>query len=420
MAEAAGESASHSVGRLRTDLRALLNRAAAASPVEAIDVMADELAAMLEADDLCFLIMDLSGRAVARFGGLDANAAREQQDGACHAPIVPLSGTVYEQVLRSQQPAVGAADDGRHRLVVPVTDHGDAMGVIEMTVPWTPTERDVADVQECARALAYVVVGCRRHTDLFEWAQRSVPFSLAAEIQRRLLPAAFTCEAGQLTVSGWLEPANAVGGDTFDYSLDRDTLHVSITDAVGHDVHAAMLATLLVGSLRNGRRRERGLLEQAAAANDALAAHSGPGDFVTGQLVRVHRHTARMSIVNAGHPFPYRVHEGVVDRIELAIDMPFGLHPGRSFTFQEVELRPGDRIALVTDGVLERNAATLEIAALLADTAGRHPREVVYTIGDEVLRATGGDLRDDATIVCIDWHGGPVRGRLATPLDGTS
>ena len=303
---------------------------------------------------------------------------------------------------------------------MPVTDRGDAMGVIEMTVPWTPTERDVADVQECARALAYVVVGCRRHTDLFEWAQRSLPFSLAAEIQRRLLPAAFTCEAGQLTVSGWLEPANAVGGDTFDYSLDRDTLHVSITDAVGHDVHAAMLATLLVGSLRNGRRRERGLLEQAAAANDALAAHSGPGDFVTGQLVRVNRHTSRMSIVNAGHPFPYRVHEGVVDRIELAIDMPFGLQPGRAFTFQEVELRPGDRIALVTDGVLERNAATLEIAALLADTADRHPREVVYTIGDEVLRATGGDLRDDATIVCIDWHGGPVRGRLATPLDGTS
>ena len=61
-------------------------------------------------------------------------------------------------------------------------------------------------------------------------------------------------------MSGWLEPANAVGGDTFDYSLDRDTLHVSITDAVGHDVHAALLATLLVGSLRNGRRGERGLL----------------------------------------------------------------------------------------------------------------------------------------------------------------
>jgi len=408
------------VGRLRTNLRMLLNRAEAASPVEAIDVMADELAVMLDADELCFLIMDLGGRAVTRFGGLGNNAARKLQEGAPHAPVVPLPGTVYERVLRSQQPELESEGDDRHKLIVPVTERGDAMGVLEMTVPWRPSEHDVEDVQECARALAYVVVGCRRHTDLFEWAQRSLPFSLAAEIQRRLLPAAFTCEAGQLTVSGWLEPANAVGGDTFDYSLDRDTLHVSITDAVGHDVHAAMLATLLVGSLRNGRRREQGLLEQAAAANDALAANSGPGDFVTGQLVRINRHTARMSIVNAGHPFPYRVHQGVVDRVELAIDMPFGLRPGREFTYQEVELRPGDRIALVTDGILERNAASLEIAALLAETADRHPREVVYTIGDEVLHATGGDLRDDATIVCIDWHGGPVRGRVATPLNGTS
>jgi serine phosphatase RsbU (regulator of sigma subunit) len=410
----------HPARRLRTDLRALLSKAESASPVEAIDVMADELAAMLEANDLCFLIMDLSRRAVSRFGGINANAAREQQRGAYHAPIVPLPGTVYEKVLRSQEPDLRTNGSGRHTLVVPVTDRGDAMGVIEMDLPWAPSPLEVQDVQECARALAYVVVGCRRYTDLFEWAQRSIPFSLAAEIQRRLLPAAFTCEAGQLTVSGWLEPANAVGGDTFDYSLDRDTLHVSITDAVGHDVHAAMLATLLVGSLRNGRRRELDLLGQAASANDALVAHSGTGDFVTGQLVRIDRHRARMSIVNAGHPFPFRVRGSVVERIVVPIDMPFGIVAGRSFTIEHVPLTPGDRIALVTDGLLERNAETLDLATLLADTAHRHPREVVYTLGEEVLRATGGDLRDDATVVCIDWHGGPIHGRVATPLDGTS
>ncbi len=406
--------------RLHTDLRALLARAEAASPVEAIDVMADELAAMLDASDLCFLIMDLSGRAVARFGGINANAAREQQDGAQHALTIPLPGTVYEKVLRSQEPDLRTEGPGRHILVVPVTDRGDTMGVIEVELPWEPDRVEIQEVQDCARAMAYVVVGCRRHTDLFEWAQRSVPFSLAAEIQRRLLPAAFTCEAGQLTVSGWLEPANAVGGDTFDYSLDRDTLHVSITDAVGHDVHAAMLATLLVGSLRNGRRRELSFLEQAAGANDALVAHSGTGDFVTGQLVRIDRHRAQMSIINAGHPLPFRVRAGAVERIELAIDMPFGIVAGREFTLQRMPLSPGDRIVLVTDGLLERNAEDLDIATLLADTADRHPREVVYTLGEEVLRATGRDLRDDATVVCVDWHGGPVHGRMATPPIGFS
>ena len=85
-----------------------------------------------------------------------------------------------------------------------------------------------------AHALAYVVIANRRHTDLFESVQRNAPFSLAAEIQRRLLPSAFTCEAEQFTFAGWLEPASHVGGDTFDYSVDRDALHVSMTDAMGH------------------------------------------------------------------------------------------------------------------------------------------------------------------------------------------
>ena len=74
----------------------------------------------------------------------------------------------------------------------------------------------------------------------------------------------------------------------------------------------------------------------------------------------------------------------------------------------------------MTDGLLERNAEHLDIASMLAETAGLHPREVVYTLGEEVLRATGRDLRDDATVVCIDWHGGPIHGRKATPLNGTS
>lgn len=396
-------------------LRALLDKAEAASPVEAIDVMADELAVMLGADDVCFLIIDLSGRAVARFGGTECNAAREQQQGADHVPIIRLAGTAYEKVLRSQEVDLLERDGGEARLIVPVTDRGDAIGVIELELPSSPDEHTVADIVAFARALAYVVVSCRRHTDLFEWAQRTIPFSLAAEIQRRLLPDSFTCEAGQFTVSGWLEPANAVGGDTFDYALDRDTLHVSITDAVGHDVKAALLATVLVGSLRNGRRRGMDLLDQARTANDALAAHSSVGDFVTGQLMRVDRHAANMTIINAGHPFPYRIREGGVEEIELAIDLPFGLEPGRAFRTQGLPLEPGDRIVLVTDGILERNAEYLDVRATLARTAGLHPREVVYVLGEEVLRATGGDLRDDATVVCLDWHGGPPHGRDTTP-----
>jgi serine phosphatase RsbU (regulator of sigma subunit) len=319
---------------------------------------------------------------------------------------MPLPGTEYEQVLRRQQ-VVRIPERGGERIMVPVTESGDALGVIDLHLPRLADARAFADIAAVAEALARVVVASRRHSDLMDWAQDTAPFSLAAEIQRRLLPGSYTCETDRFTVAGWLEPANAVGGDTFDYSLDRDTLHLSVTDAVGNDVNAALLASVLLGSLRNSRRRGADLGRQARVANDALAAHAQVGQFVTGQLARLNLHIGRLAFVNAGHPLPYCVRDGRVREIPLEIDMPFGLYPGRELRVQEVTLRPGDRVVLLTDGMLERNAEDLDLPAMLESLADAHPRELVYELAETVLHATGGDLHDDATVLCLDWRGGP-------------
>jgi serine phosphatase RsbU (regulator of sigma subunit) len=391
------------------DVGALLEQVEAAAPIDAVEVVAAELGRMVDASAVTLLIADFSGRAVVRLSssGLMKGA---RGHGVGQAETVPLAGTRYERVLRTQQADVEAIGDGA-RVVVPVTDRGDAIGLLELDLPRYPSADEVTDISSAAHALAYVVIAARRHTDVFEWGQRSTPFELAAEIQRRLLPASYTCEAGQFTLAGWLEPASSVGGDTFDYSLDRDVLQVSITDAVGHQVAAALVATLLVGALRNGRRKGLDLAEQARYANDALAENSAHGQFVTGQLLRVDLHTGTARIVNAGHTLPLRLRAGRVEEIPLRIEAPFGVLPGKSFEVQPFPLEPGDRIVFLTDGMLERNAASLDVAAALAGSADLHPREVVHELGSAVLRATGGDLRDDATMVCLDWYGGPQRGR---------
>ncbi len=397
----------------RTDLRALLESVEAAPPTHAIEVVTQELAATVGAREVSFLIADFSGRAVVRFGRVRPGADPSGADGGRSRETLQLEGTTYDKVLRTQQVDVRRTDDGA-LLTLPVTDRGDAIGVLEMALPRYPSDEVVADIAAAAHALAYVVVANRRHTDLFEWGQRSTPFSLAAEIQRRLLPGSFTCEAGQFTISGWMEPASDVGGDTFDYSLGEDALQVSITDAAGHDVAAALLATLLVGSLRNGRRRGLTLREQADGANAAVAAHSSLGQFVTGQLVRIDLHTQRATAVNAGHPFPLRLRDGRVEEIALDIDLPFGVRADRSFRLQEFPIAPGDRIVFLTDGMLERNAADVDVPDALRRSGGLHPREVVHTLGAAVMRATGGELRDDATVMCLDWYGGPPRLRTST------
>jgi serine phosphatase RsbU (regulator of sigma subunit) len=206
-------------------------------------------------------------------------------------------------------------------------------------------------------------------------------------------------------VAGWLEPATTVGGDTFDYAVDHGMLHVSITDAVGNDVNAALLATVLVGSLRNGRRQGMTLADQTRFANDALAAHSSVGDFVTGQVLRVDLNTGATTLVNGGHLFPLLLRDGEVRELQLEIDLPFGLYPGRDFRLQRLDLQPGDRLLLVTDGVLDRNSAHHDVPAALAASFGMHARELVHELGDLVLHATGGKLRDDATVLCLDWTG---------------
>jgi serine phosphatase RsbU (regulator of sigma subunit) len=182
---------------------------------------------------------------------------------------------------------------------------------------------------------------------------------------------------------------------------------------VGHQVEASLLATLLVGSLRNGRRKGLDLAEQSAYANECMVEHVAPGQFVTGQLARFDLRTGEAVIVNAGHPFPLRLRAGRVEEIALAVQPPSGVVPGQTFRLQRLPLEPGDRLVFLTDGMQERNAATLDVAQALVDTAGLHPREVVHALGDAVLHATGGNLRDDATMVCLDWYGGPPRLRAS-------
>ncbi len=391
------------------DVGALLEKVESAAPIDSVQAVTSLLAEMLDAREATLLITDFTGRAVVRLTSA-SRVAGARNRGVEQAETLPLPGTLYERVLRTQQSDVTLLPDGA-RMTVPVTDRGDAIGLLELVLPRVPSSDEVTDVRSASHALAYVLIAARRHTDVFEWGQRSAPFALAAEIQRRLLPASYTCEAGQFTLAGWLEPASSVGGDTFDYTLDRDSLQVSITDAVGHQVAAALLATLLVGALRNGRRRDLDLADQARYANDAVAENAPSGQFVTGQLMRVDLRTGTAGIINAGHVLPLRLRAGKVEEVALRVEPPFGVVPGKSFVVQPFPLEPGDRIVLLSDGMQERNAVNLDVAKALSDTADLHPREVVHALGDAVLHETGGDLRDDATMVCLDWYGGPPRSR---------
>ena len=390
------------------DLVGLLAAVENASPVAAADVLAERLTDALGASEVSFLVADFSGQALVRLGHGDRAAASRTQ-GRETAERVSLVGSPHGRALAGQTLEVDADAHGV-RLFAPVTNRGEAIGVLELSLPRHPDEQTLTDVALAAHMLAYVIIANRRFTDLFEWGQRSVRLSLAAEIQHRLLPGSYTCEAGQFTLAAWLEPSGDIAGDTFDFAIERDTLHVSITDAMGHAINASMLATILVGALRNARRAGVDLGEQARLANAGLGNHTGWSGFVTGQVARIDLRTQTATIVNAGHPPPLRLRHGHVAYVALEADAPFGIVRDIEYRLQRLPLEPGDRLMFLTDGMTERNAVNIE--ALIEAGAEMHPREAVQHLVHAVLEATGGTPEDDATVMCLDWHGGPPRNRL--------
>jgi len=384
-------------------MNVLLSAVEAAPPNAAADVVGAALADTIGARDVSFLIADYSGQSLIRLSHVNA-ADAEGGPSRERTQAVPLRGTPQGRAL-SQQRVETVTDNGSTRLFAPVTSRGEAVGVLELELGYAPTELTLATVAGSARVLAYIVIANRRYTDLFEWGQRSVPLSLEAEIQHRLLPGSYTCEGAQFTLAGWLEPAGDVGGDTFDFSVERDTLHVSMTDAMGHTVAAALLATVLVGALRNARRQSVGLAEQARAGDQALSRFASDDSFVTGQLMRVDLSSGIAMIVNAGHPPPIRIRDGRAAELVLHADPPFATGMVEPYRVQELALKPGDRIVFLTDGMLEHHAAEADVAELLVRTRDLHPREAVQDLTQAVLEACGGRLDDDATVLCFDWHG---------------
>ena len=303
--------------------------------------------------------------------------------------------------------------EGGVRLWSVVVDGAARLGVMATTV-------DVAD--DDARALADSLAGVvaallvtrGQCTDAYTSIRRSQTLSLAAEMQWDLLPP-LSLDSARVSVAGLIQPAYEVGGDSFDYAINGNTLHFAVFDAMGHGLVSSQLAHLAVSSYRHSRRSGVDLPATYEAMDEAIAARGLGTEFVTGIFATLDLDTGHLQWINAGHPAPLLVRaREVVGSLACAPTLPAGIGEVADRAIAEIGsflLEPGDRLFCITDGVVDSHRrggpdfGEDRLLEMLADRSrsGLDAAETVRQLSHSVFDHHG-MLSDDTTAFLVDFH----------------
>ncbi len=301
-----------------------------------------------------------------------------------------------------------------HRVLVPLLDGAERLGVLEITLPaiTDPADAELLNhIGRLAHLIGHLVASKSQYGDAFHLVRAAQRRSVAAELVWSLLPP-LTMACERMVVSGLLEPAERVAGDVFDYAVHDNTANIAIFDATGHNLHSAVIGSLALAAYRNGRRQQVDMASIASRIDETLIDYA-QDTYATGILAQLDLTSGTFRYINAGHVEPLLIRDGHVVK---------SLHDGRRIllgfanqlaTVAEERLQDGDTIVLYTDGVieardsnrqffgLERFVGLLEQSAADQQPAPETLRKVVHRL----LEHQRGLLQDDASIVLIQWGG---------------
>jgi serine phosphatase RsbU (regulator of sigma subunit) len=321
----------------------------------------------------------------------------------------PIEGTLAGRAFVKDE--VVLSGDERALVWVPLAEGTERLGVLELThARWT--DELLTLLAPVVRVLALVLISKRRYTDVILRSRRAEALSVAAEMQWDLLPP-LTCSTDQVSVSGILEPAYSIGGDSFDFAFNPKAVEFAIVDAVGHGMASVLMSAAAINSLRNARREGSGLEAAYHDTGEVIGTQFGQSNFVTGQIGGLSLDTGELTWMNAGHPLPLLVRDDTfIGELACAASAPMGLG-GSVREIATVKLQPGDRVLFYTDGVVETRTVDGEEfgVARLADFLVRAtldrvtPAETVRRLSASIMAYNGGVLNDDATLLLLDYEG---------------
>jgi hypothetical protein len=184
-----------------------------------------------------------------------------------------------------------------------------------------------------------------------EWTEKEL--TLAREFQARMMPDPEIVAAGY-RIDARNVPAHYVAGDFYDVFHFRDgTVGIAVADVAGKGL-AASLIMASVKSVLPLLEGDGGVPGMIAALNAKLAGELSKREFVAMTLARYEPATGRLEFANAGLPDPYHMRDGSVSAISVdGPRLPLGIRRKVEWETVVVELRDGESVLFLTDGVPE-------------------------------------------------------------------
>ena len=238
---------------------------------------------------------------------------------------------------------------------------------------------------------------------------------LAAKLQRDFLPSRLP-EVGPARFAALLRPVGWVSGDIYDITrLDETHVGFYVVDAVGHGMPAALLTMFIKKALQT--KRIVGNTYQIVPPHASLAELNAdicrqdlPScQFCTAFYAVLDTATLKLTYCRAGHPESVVFHADGTSDLLAEQGSLLGVFPDQRYVSQEVQLAPGDRVVLHTDGAEEalRGDSGPEAPATFGDMIGpwvKLPREEMLLRLTALFdaRDQAGQVADDITVVVMD------------------
>jgi adenylate cyclase len=251
-------------------------------------------------------------------------------------------------------------------------------------------------------------------------ARLSGELQAAQQVQTANLPRPETLHGDpRVELHTTLQPAREVGGDLYDFfMLDAQRLFLLIGDVAGKGLSASIFMAVSKALYKNAMlRTPQADIGAIMAVANAEVSRDNPGNlFVTCFAAVLDLHSGELHYCNAGHDNPYRLHAGfdAPRRIEDGDGPPLCAVPDFDYRGARTQLRPGELLCLLTDGVAEAQTpagqlygnARLQQLLLNLQQRGVGARALVEALQADVAAfAAGGEPADDLTILALRWNG---------------